>query len=960
MLAINRKPEWIGKKSENNWLRENMHNGVMKAWLESSHLAGANATYVEELYELYLSDPDLVSEEWKRVFEGLPKQSSEVDDQPHSRVRDYFRRLAQETKHYNVQVSDPDVDAKQVKVLQLINAYRFRGHQAATLDPLGIWERDPGPDLDPAFHNLTQEDFEETFNVGSFAVAQDSMQLGDLYSALKKTYCGSIGAEYMHMINTEQKRWVQQRLESVLGQPSFSTEEKETFLDELTAAEGLERYLGAKFPGAKRFSLEGGDALIPMTKELIRHAGKSGMREVVIGMAHRGRLNMLVNVLGKKPQDLFDEFAGKHDDTWGTGDVKYHQGFSADFATPGGDVHLALAFNPSHLEIVNPVVIGSVRARQDRLDDKDGSMVLPITIHGDSAIAGQGVVQETFNMSRTRGFQVGGTVRIVVNNQVGFTTSNPRDTRSTMYCTDIAKMVQAPIFHVNADDPEAVAFITRIALDYRNTFKRDVVIDLVCYRRHGHNEADEPNATQPLMYQKIKKHPTPRKLYADVLIDRGELDIGKATEMVNDYRDALDHGEIVVKEWRPMEMHSVDWNPYLGHDWNIEWDSKYEMTRLKELGEKLCEYPEGHKLQSRVNKIYNDRRSMISGEKALDWGMAEILAYGTLVDDGKRIRISGQDSGRGTFFHRHSVLHNQEDASTYVPLQNVHTKQGPFQVFDSVLSEEAVLAFEYGYATAEPGGLTLWEAQFGDFANGAQVVIDQFISSGEQKWGRLCGLTMLLPHGYEGQGPEHSSARLERYLQLCAEQNMQVVVPSTPAQVYHMIRRQVVRPMRRPLVVMSPKSLLRHPLCTSTLEELAEGTFQAAIGEIDDIDAKKVKRVVFCSGKVYYDLLDQRRKNEQDDVAIIRIEQLYPFPLFEVRDLIAQYENVQDFVWCQEEPQNQGAWYSSQHNFRNAIRDGNLKYSGRPASASPAVGYMSVHMKQQKAVVDDALNLDFE
>ncbi|MFC1234851.1 2-oxoglutarate dehydrogenase E1 component [Vibrio sp. DW001] len=938
-----------------------MHNGVMKAWLESSHLAGANATYVEELYELYLSDPDLVSEEWKRVFEDLPAQSSEVVEQPHSRVRDYFRRLAQETKHYNVQVSDPDVDAKQVKVLQLINAFRFRGHQAASLDPLGIWERDPGPDLEPAFHNLTQDDFEETFNVGSFAVAQDSMQLGDLYSALKKTYCGSIGAEYMHMINTEQKRWVQQRLESVLGQPSFTAEEKETFLNELTAAEGLERYLGAKFPGAKRFSLEGGDALIPMTKELIRHAGKSGMREVVIGMAHRGRLNMLVNVLGKKPQDLFDEFAGKKsdDNTWGTGDVKYHQGFSADFATPGGDVHLALAFNPSHLEIVNPVVIGSVRARQDRLADKDGSMVLPITIHGDSAIAGQGVVQETFNMSRARGFQVGGTVRIVVNNQVGFTTSNPKDTRSTMYCTDIAKMVQAPIFHVNADDPEAVAFITRIALDYRNTFKRDVVIDLVCYRRHGHNEADEPSATQPLMYQKIKKHPTPRKLYADVLIERGELDIGKATEMVNDFRDALDHGEVVVKEWRPMEMHSVDWNPYLGHDWNIEWDSRYEMTRLKALGEKLCDYPESHKLQSRVNKIYNDRRAMISGEKALDWGMAEILAYGTLVDDGKRIRISGQDSGRGTFFHRHSVLHNQEDASTYIPLQNVHTKQGPFQVFDSVLSEEAVLAFEYGYATAEPSGLTLWEAQFGDFANGAQVVIDQFISSGEQKWGRLCGLTMLLPHGYEGQGPEHSSARLERYLQLCAEQNIQVVVPSTPAQVYHMIRRQVIRPMRRPLVVMSPKSLLRHPMCTSSLEELAEGTFQPAIGEIDEFDPMKVKRVVFCSGKVYYDLLDQRRKNEQEDVAIIRIEQLYPFPLFEVRDLIEQYENAQDFVWCQEEPQNQGAWYCSQHNFRNAVRGSDVKYSGRPASASPAVGYMSVHMKQQKALVDDALNLDF-
>ncbi|MGD8171180.1 2-oxoglutarate dehydrogenase E1 component [Vibrio sp. TRT 21S02] len=936
-----------------------MHNGVMKAWLESSHLAGANATYVEELYELYLSDPDQVSEEWRRVFDGLPVQASEVVEQPHSRVRDYFRRLAQETKHYNVQVSDPDVDAKQVKVLQLINAYRFRGHQAANLDPLGLWKRDAVQDLDPSFHTLTEDDFQETFNVGSFAIGQETMVLKDLYDALKKTYCGSIGAEYMHMTNTEQKRWIQQRLESVVGQPSFNDEEKRAFLEELTAAEGLERYLGAKFPGAKRFSLEGGDALIPMTKEIIRHAGGQGMREVVVGMAHRGRLNMLVNVLGKKPQDLFDEFAGKHDETWGTGDVKYHQGFSADFATPGGDVHLALAFNPSHLEIVNPVVIGSVRARQDRLNDKNGDAVLPITIHGDSAIAGQGVVQETFNMSQARGFCVGGTVRIVVNNQVGFTTSNPRDTRSTMYCTDIAKMVQAPIFHVNADDPEAVAFVARLALDYRNTFKRDVVIDLVCYRRHGHNEADEPNATQPLMYQKIKKHPTPRKLYADVLIDRGEFDIETATQLVNEYRDALDHGEVVVKEWRPMALHSVDWSPYLGHDWNIDWDSQVDVERLKELGNKVCQFPESHKLQSRVNKLYNDRLSMMNGEKQIDWGMAETLAYATLVDDGKRIRISGQDSGRGTFFHRHSVLHNQTDASTFIPLANIHDKQGPFQVFDSVLSEEAVLAFEYGYATAEPSGLTLWEAQFGDFANGAQVVIDQFISSGEQKWARLCGLTMLLPHGYEGQGPEHSSARLERYLQLCAEQNMQVVVPSTPAQVYHMLRRQVVRPMRRPLIVMSPKSLLRHPLCTSSIEELANGTFQPAIGEIDNIAPEKVKRVVFCSGKVYFDLLEQRRNNEQDDVAIVRIEQLYPFPLEEVQASIAEYKNVVDFVWCQEEPQNQGAWYCSQHNFRAAIPTGaDLKYAGRPASASPAVGYMSVHLKQQKALVEDALNVN--
>ncbi|WP_413110542.1 2-oxoglutarate dehydrogenase E1 component [Thaumasiovibrio sp. DFM-14] len=938
-----------------------MQNGVMKAWFESSHLAGANATYVEDLYELYLSDPSAVSDEWREVFDGLPTVKEVVNEQPHSRVRDYFRRLARETTYSGTAVSDPDVDAKQVKVLQLINAYRFRGHQHANLDPLGLWQQERVLDLDPEFHSLTEEDMEKEFNVGSFAVGKENMRLADLYHALKKTYCGSVGAEYMHITNTDEKRWIQHRLESVSSQPAFSKEEKLTFLDELTAAEGLERYLGAKFPGAKRFSLEGGDALIPMVKELIRHSGRAGLRELVIGMAHRGRLNMLVNVLGKKPQDLFDEFAGKHGESWGTGDVKYHQGFSADFATPGGDVHLVLAFNPSHLEIVNPVVIGSVRARQDRLGDRDGSKVLPITIHGDSAIAGQGVVAETFNMSQSRGYRIGGTVRIVINNQIGFTTSNPKDTRSTQYCTDIAKMVQAPIFHVNADDPEAVAFVAQLALDYRNEFRRDVVIDLVCYRRHGHNEADEPNATQPLMYQKIKKHPTPRKIYADKLTDEQSIDLEDATTFVNEYRDHLDRGECVVKEWRPMTMHSVDWTPYIGHEWDTDWVNEISLERLKSLAVRICQYPESHKLQSRVNKLYQDRLLMADEQKEVDWGMAESLAYATLVDDGKRIRITGQDSGRGTFFHRHAVLHNQADASTYIPLANIHDKQGPFQVFDSVLSEEAVLAFEYGYATAEPGGLTVWEAQFGDFANGAQVVIDQFISSGEQKWGRMCGLTMLLPHGYEGQGPEHSSARLERYLQLCAEQNIQVVVPSTPSQVYHMLRRQVVRPMRRPLIVMSPKSLLRHPLCTSSLDELAYGTFLPAIAEVDDIDPSGVERVVFCSGKVYYDLLEQRRKDENNKVALIRIEQLYPFPYEDMQAILTDYTHVKDFVWCQEEPQNQGAWYSSQHNFRAVIpADADLNYAGRPASASPAVGYMSVHLKQQKALVADALNLSNE
>ncbi|KEA51913.1 2-oxoglutarate dehydrogenase [Mangrovibacter sp. MFB070] len=935
-----------------------MQNGAMKAWLDSSYLSGSNQTWIEQLYEDFLTDPDSVDAHWRSMFQQLPGTGVRPD-QFHSKTRDYFRRLAKDASRYTSSITDPDTDAKQVKVLQLINAYRFRGHQQANLDPLGLWQQESVPDLSPAFHHLTEADFQESFNVGSFAIGKDTMKLGDLITALKQTYCGSIGAEYMHITNTEEKRWIQHRIESVVGQPSFSTEEKKRFLSELTAAEGMERYLGAKFPGAKRFSLEGGDALIPMLKELIRHAGKSGTREVVLGMAHRGRLNVLLNVLGKKPQDLFDEFSGKHKEHLGTGDVKYHMGFSSDIETEGGLVHLALAFNPSHLEIVSPVVIGSVRARLDRLDEPGSNKVLPITIHGDAAVAGQGVVQETLNMSKARGYDVGGTVRIVINNQIGFTTSNPLDARSTPYCTDIGKMVQAPIFHVNADDPEAVAFVTRLALDYRNTFQRDVFVDLVCYRRHGHNEADEPSATQPLMYQKIKKHPTPRKLYADKLEQNQIATLEDATELVNLYRDALDAGDCVVKEWRPMNMHSFTWSPYLNHDWDESYPNKVDMKRLQELAKRISTVPDAVEMQSRVAKIYGDRQEMAAGNKPLDWGAAENLAYATMVDEGIPVRISGEDAGRGTFFHRHAVIHNQTNGSTYTPLCHVHNAQGTFRVWDSVLSEEAVLAFEYGYATAEPRTLTIWEAQFGDFANGAQVVIDQFISSGEQKWGRMCGLVMLLPHGYEGQGPEHSSARLERYLQLCAEQNMQVCVPSTPAQVYHMLRRQALRGMRRPLVVMSPKSLLRHPLAISSLDELANGTFQPAIGEIDDIDPQAVKRVVMCSGKVYYDLLEQRRKNDQHNVAIIRIEQLYPFPVQSVQEVLKRFSHVHDFVWCQEEPLNQGAWYCSQHHLREVIPFGSaLRYAGRPASASPAVGYMSVHLKQQQDLVNDALNVE--
>ncbi|WGE53468.1 2-oxoglutarate dehydrogenase E1 component [Actinobacillus equuli] len=936
-----------------------MQHKNFEDWLASSPFGGSNQAYVEEIYEQYLEDPTSVDASWCAIFDILPK--TQIVEQPHSQVRDYFRKLARENVPESVTVIDPEASAKQVRLLQWINAHRFRGYLEAKLDPLGYyrWKTSQVPELDYRYHGFTDADLNETVTIGKYVYGKETMKFSDLADALKQTYLGTIGLEFMHVQDMEQRNWLQAKIESTLNKPLFSHEEKVNLLTELTAADGLERYLGAKFPGAKRFSLEGSDAFIPMMKEIIRHAGRQGMKDVVMGMAHRGRLNMLVNVLGKKPAELFDEFAGKHADDNRTGDVKYHQGFSSDFDVDGERVHLTLAFNPSHLEIVSPVVIGSVRARQERIRDTEHNKVLAVTVHGDSAVAGQGVVQETLNMSNARGYKVGGTIRIVINNQIGFTTSNPNDTRSTEFCTDIAKMIQAPIIHVNGDDPEAVAFAARMAVEYRTLFKRDIFIDLISYRRHGHNEADEPLATQPMMYSIIKKHPTPRKVYADRLVAEGVLNQDQATEMMNNYRDALDNGDRVVPEWREMDMAAVDWLQYLNYDWTAPYESKFPLDRFQTLAKRVCEYPESLRPHSRVEKIYNDRKEMYEGKKLLDWGMAETMAYATLLDEGTHVRLSGEDAGRGTFFHRHAVVHNQNDGTGYVPLAHLHANQGRFEVWDSVLSEEAVLAFEYGYATTDPKTLTIWEAQFGDFANGAQIVIDQFISSGEQKWGRMCGLVMLLPHGYEGQGPEHSSARVERYLQLCAQQNMQVCVPSTPAQVYHMLRRQAIRKMRRPLVAISPKSLLRHPLAVSSLEELVDGEFQTVIGEIDShIKAKKVKRVVMCSGKVYYDLFEQRRQNEQTDVAIIRIEQLYPFPYEDMKKVLEPYAHVKDFVWCQEEPLNQGAWYCSKHNFEASIPEkAKLTYAGRPASASPAVGYTSLHTQQQKQLVVEALTL---
>ncbi|MDE1461181.1 2-oxoglutarate dehydrogenase E1 component [Spartinivicinus poritis] len=945
-----------------------MQEGVMHQMWRTAHISGGNAAYVEELYEQFLRDPNAIPEEWRDYFEKLPQiEGVSAQDVSHATIREHFQLLAKQrsTSHVMAPVSvTSEHEKKQVQVMELIESFRQRGHQNSKLDPLNLQQRQQVPDLTLEHHGLNQADLDTVFQTVSLSFGKDEATLKEIWQGLKNTYCSTIGAEFMHIVDSEERRWFEQRLESNRAHPTISKESKLHLLERLSAAEGLEKYLGTKYPGTKRFGLEGGESLVPMVDELIQRAGSYGAKEMVIGMAHRGRLNLLVNILGKNPADLFDEFEGKKLQDEGSGDVKYHQGFSSNVMTPGGEIHLAMAFNPSHLEIVSPVVEGSVRARQDRRNDVNRDLVVPINLHGDAAFAGQGVVMETLQMSQTRAYKTGGTIHIIVNNQVGFTTSRQDDARSTEYCTDVAKIVEAPILHVNGDDPEAVLFVTRLALDYRMQFKKDVVIDLVCYRRRGHNEADEPSGTQPLMYQVIKSQPTTRTLYAERLIKEGTLTAEEDKQIFEGYRTALDNGQHVVKSLvkEPNKELFVDWAPYIGHEWTAKHDTRVDVNVLQELANKLHDIPDGVVVQRQVGKIIEDRRKMAAGALPINWGFAETMAYATLLHQDNPIRITGQDVGRGTFSHRHAVLHNQKDGEAYIPLKNLAEDQPAFDIYDSFLSEEAVLAFEYGYATTTPNALVIWEAQFGDFANGAQVVIDQFITSGEHKWGRLCGLTMLLPHGYEGQGPEHSSARLERYLQLCAEHNVQVCVPTTPAQVFHMLRRQVLRPLRKPLIALTPKSLLRHKLAVSTLEELAEGSFHTVLPEVDDIEPANVKRLIMCSGKVYYDLLQKRRAENLNDAAIIRIEQLYPFPHEDLEAVFAQYPNLERVVWCQEEPMNQGAWYSSQHHMRRVIAEHPnkqlyLEYAGREASAAPACGYMSVHVEEQQKLVDDAFTI---
>ncbi len=942
---------------------------MMQQFFSNSYLFGGNAPYVEELYEAYLLNPGAVPDNWRAYFDAMQHvpavDGSDRPDVPHASVVASFAERAKQGPIRTVTASaDVEMGRKRVAVTQLIAAYRFLGTQWANLDPLQRQERPNIPELEPSFYGFTDADLDVVFNISNTYFGGETATLRDLLQSLRDTYCRSIGAEFQYMTDPAQKRWMQERLESSRATGNFTREQKQHILDRLTAAEGLERYLHTKYVGQKRFSLEGGESFIASIDEVIQRAGSQGVQEIVIGMAHRGRLNVLVNILGKMPSDLFAEFEGKHADDLPAGDVKYHQGFSSDISTPGGPVHLSLAFNPSHLEIVNPVVEGSVKARMDRRGDKEGKQVLPVLVHGDAAFAGQGVVMETLNLAQTRGYGTGGTVHIVINNQIGFTTSDPRDSRSTLYCSDVVKMIEAPVLHVNGDDPEAVVFATQIALDFRMAFQKDVVVDIVCFRKLGHNEQDTPALTQPLMYKKIGQHPGTRKLYADKLATQGAIAADGGDAMVKDFREAMDAGrrsvDPVISSFK--NKYAVDWMPFLNRKWTDAADTSVPAAELKRLSERITTVPADFKVHPLVEKVLADRAAMGRGEMNLDWGMGEHLAFATLVSSGYAVRITGQDAGRGTFTHRHSVLHDQNrekwDAGSYIPLQHVSDQQAPFTVIDSVLSEEAVLGFEYGYSTAEPNTLTIWEAQFGDFANGAQVVIDQFISSGEVKWGRASGLVMMLPHGYEGQGPEHSSARIERFLQLCADNNMQVVQPTTGAQIFHLLRRQMIRLFRKPLVIFTPKSLLRNKDAGSPLVDLVKGSFQTVIGEVDSsIDVKKVKRVLACSGKVYYDLVNARKERSVSDTAIIRIEQLYPFPHKAFAAELKAFPNFTELVWVQDEPQNQGPWFQIQHNiFENLSEGQKLAYAGRPASASPAVGYYDKHYAQQKALIETAFS----
>ncbi len=918
-----------------------------------------SAPYIEALYESFIQDPNSVSQDWKIYFETLPKNPDDKKEVSHKDIIKKFKNQRRKRSYSDKLVSNKSINEKQIRVIQLIQSYRNRGHQRANLDPLGIRKTSICEDLDYEYHGLEKSDLDKKFNTDTLNINQDEASLEEIINSLKKIYCGTLGIEYNYITNTKERLWFQDRLEPNLGKVYFKKEEKINLLKRLNATEGLAKFLSTRYPGMKRFGTEGAESLIPLVDSLIQNCSIFGAEQICLGMSHRGRLNLLVNVLGKSSKELFSEFEEDYElEGASTGDVKYHQGFSSNILTPNGEVHVSLNNNPSHLEIVNPVIEGSVRARQERLGDKEKNLVIPILIHGDAAFSGQGVVMETLQMSQTRGYGVGGTIHVIVNNQIGFTTSDARDSRSTLYSTDVAKMIECPILHVNGDDPEMVVFAAKLACEYRYTFKKDIIIDMFCFRRRGHNEADEPSATQPLMYKKIKTHKSVRDQYQDKLITEGIISKDETLNFQKNYRNALEKGELVTENLGSTnEEKWFDWTPYLNRRWNEKTDTTFNQKKFNELGDIISSTPIDFDLQKQVSKILDDRKKMNSGEIPINWGFAENMAYATLLSEGYPIRFSGQDVRRGTFAHRHSVVHDQKDGTEYMPLVKIAEKNNTIiDIYDSLLSEEAVLGFEYGYSTAWPSGLVIWEAQFGDFANGAQVVIDQFIVSAEHKWQRLSGLVMLLPHGYEGQGPEHSSARLERYLQLCAHDNIQVCTPTTPAQIYHLLRLQTIRKMRRPLIVISPKSLLRNPMATSSLEELINGSFMPVIDDIIE-NREKIKKVILCSGKVFYDLIQKKKDLNSEEVAIVRIEQLYSFPYDELELILRKYNNSIEFIWCQEEPANQGAWFSHRHRIQRVLdrfSKNQIKLISRPSASAPAVGLNKLHRKQQENLINEA------
>lgn len=944
---------------------------------DTTYLFGTNSIYVEQAYERYLQDPSSVDASWQALFKDMGEEIENVlkNRQGASWApRDLkvigAKAPAEETKKTAPKgVLSEQNCADSINALMLIRAYKVRGHLLSDLDPLKLVGGKMHPDLDPKTYGFTESDYDRKIYTGG-AFGPDYTTLRELLTALQKTYSSRVAVEFMHIPSLEKREWIAKRMEEVQGNPVSDAKEKQNILEDMIEFEEFEQFLHTKFPGAKRFSAEGGEAAFAAMERMIESAAAQNVEEIIIGMPHRGRLNVLTKIMGRRYAAMISEFQGNQihisEDIDASGDVKYHQGASSDRNIEGHTLHLSLCANPSHLEAVNPVVAGRVRAKQDqRGDEVERKRVLGILLHGDAAFAGQGVVPETMGLSDLKGYTTGGVVHIIVNNQIGFTTS-PKSARNSPYPSDLAKGAHAPIFHVNGDDPEAVVFASKLAIEYRQKFGTDVVVDVICYRRYGHNEGDEPFFTQPIMYKAISNHPTPMEVYARRLQAEGAVSAEKYAQMRKDFVDFLGKEYEVAQDFKggPADWLSGEWEGLTHEHVIAHVDTGVDLAHLKKLGNALGSYPESHNVHRKLVRQLEAKKKMMESGEGLDWAMGEALAYASLLAEGHRVRLSGQDAVRGTFSHRHSGLVDQETEKRYFPLNNLGVEQGHFEVIDSNLSEFAVLGFEYGYSITAPNSLVLWEAQFGDFANGAQVMIDQFISSSESKWLRLSGLVMLLPHGYEGQGPEHSSARLERYLQLCAEDNMQVVNCTTPANFFHVLRRQLHRNFRKPLIVMTPKSLLRHRRCISSLEDFKPGTgFKHVIEEQEKnlVAADKVKRVVICSGKVYYDLLEERESQNITDVVLVRLEQYYPFPAQELAKALKPYKNA-EVVWCQEEPENMGAWHFIDRRLESVLADLGGKavrpsYVGRPAAASPAAGYGKIHKRELEAFLQDAFSV---